>query len=174
MFAACSNWRERSKVDVAHMETPTKENARKENPDASERRGPGRPAHHPTDYWRGQVDAYASCGTPHADIAAVIGIDAKTLRKHYARELDFAGIKANVAVGRTAFLMATGGPRRLWREAVPSMTIFWLKTRMGWKETAQVQHTGAVGSYDLTKLSDEELERLDALLERISVAPEDR
>ena len=88
--------------------------------------------------------------------------------------MDFAGIKANVAVGRTAFLMATGGPRRLWHKAVPSMTIFWLKTRMGWKDATQVQHTGAVGSYDFTKLSDEELERLDALLERISVAPEDR
>ena len=117
----------------------------------SKRRNRGRPAHHPTDYWRGQVDAYAACGTPHAAIAAVIGIDAKTLRKHYARELDFAAIKANAAVGRTAFLMATGGPRRLWQKAVPSMTIFWLKTRMGWKDTTHLQHTGAVGSYDLTR-----------------------
>jgi hypothetical protein len=53
--------------------------------------------------------------------------------------------------------MATGGPRRLWHKAVPSMTIFWLKTRMGWKETAQMQHT--VGSYDLSRLSDDDLER---------------
>jgi len=120
------------------------------------------------------VDALASCGTPHADIAAVIGIDAKTLRKHYAAELDVAAIKANAAVGRTAFLMATGGPRRLWHKAVPSMTIFWLKTRMGWRDATQVQHTGAVGSYDLTKLSDEDLERMIALLERAEDSPEDR
>jgi hypothetical protein len=141
-----------------------------------DRRGPGRPPHQPTAYWywRGQVDAYASCGTESAHIAAVLGIDAKTLRKHYAAELDVAAIKANAAVGRTAFLMATGGPRRLWQKAVPSMTIFWLKTRMGWKDTTQLQHTGAVGSYDLTKLSDEDLERLIALLEPTVVAPEDR
>ena len=143
----------------------------KEYPDACERRKPGRPPHRPTAYWRGQVDAYASCGTPHADIAAVIDIDAKTLRKHYAGELDVAAIKANAAVGRTAFLMATGGPRRLWRQAVPSMTIFWLKTRMGWKETAQVQHTGAVGSYDYSKVSDEDLERLIAILDAAVVSP---
>jgi len=103
----------------------------------------------------------------------VIGIDEKTLRKHYAGELDVAAIKANAAVGRTAFLMATGGPRRLWRQAVPSMTIFWLKTRMGWKETAQVQHTGAVGSYDYSKLSDDDLARLDAILALAEVSPGD-
>jgi hypothetical protein len=146
----------------------------KEDPDACERRKPGRPPHRPTAYWRGQVNAYASCGTPHADIAAVIGTDAKTLRKHYAGELDYAAIKANAAVGRTAFLMAVGGPRRVWQKAVPSMTIFWLKTRMGWKDAMQVQHTGAVSLYDYSKLSDEELARLIALLELAAVAPEDR
>ena len=145
----------------------------KENPNACERRKPGRPPHRPTAYWRGQVDAYASCGASHASIAKVIGIDEKTLRKHYAGELDVAAIKANAAVGRTAFLMATGGPRRLWRQAVPSMTIFWLKTRMGWKETAQVQHTGAVGSYDYSKLSDDDLARLDAILALAEVSPGD-
>ena len=69
----------------------------KEYPDACERRKPGRPPHRPTAYWRGQVDAYASCGASHASIAKVIGIDEKTLRKHYAGELDVAAIKAGTA-----------------------------------------------------------------------------
>jgi hypothetical protein len=80
----------------------------KENPNACERRKPGRPPHRPTAYWRGQVDAYASYGTPHASIAKVIGIDEKTLRKHYASELDVAAInwKSDVCAGLDAKYVA--------------------------------------------------------------------
>jgi len=45
--------------------------------------------------------------------------------------------------------------------------IFWLKTRARWKEVpAEHKHSGALalGTYDLTRLSDEDLNRLEAIL----------
>jgi len=42
-----------------------------------------------------------------------------------------------------------------------SAQIFWLKTRARWKETpTELRHVGAVGTYDVRELSDEELERM--------------
>ena len=55
----------------------------------------GRPPHTPEPAIRRQVEAMAGYGVPEADIARVIGIDAKTLRKHYRQELDLGHIKAN-------------------------------------------------------------------------------
>jgi hypothetical protein len=41
--------------------------------------------------------------------------------------------------------------------------IFWLKTRARWREVpAEFKHSGAVGSYDVTTLSREELMRIAA------------
>ena len=72
----------------------------------------------------------AAYGVPEADIATVIGIDAKTLRKHYRQELDTGQIKANTKVAENLYRKATGDGR----EAVIA-AIFWLKTRARWKET---------------------------------------
>ena len=48
----------------------------------------GRPAHLPEPSQRRQVEAMAGYGVPEADIARVLGIDLKMLRKHYRDELD--------------------------------------------------------------------------------------
>ena len=50
--------------------------------------------------------------------------------------------------------------------------IFWLKTRAGWKEPEriQVQHSGAIGHYDLTKLSTDEIREIVAKLEPAALA----
>jgi hypothetical protein len=47
-----------------------------------------RPSHKPVPELRRQVEALAGFGIPEADIAGLIGIDPKTLRKHYRQELD--------------------------------------------------------------------------------------
>ena len=47
-----------------------------------------RKAHKPEPTSRRQVEAMAAYGVPEADIATVIGIDPKTLRKHYRTELN--------------------------------------------------------------------------------------
>jgi hypothetical protein len=97
----------------------------------------GRLSYQPDETSRRQVEAMAGYGIPEADIARVIGIDAKTLRKHYREELDIAHVKANSAVAQSLFKKATGdGPQSV------TAAIFWCKTRMGWKETVLNEHAG--------------------------------
>ena len=99
----------------------------------------GRRAHQPDQPTRRQVEALAGYGVPEAEIAGVVGIDPKTLRKHYRHELDHGHTKANARVAENLYRKATGDGR----EAVIA-AIFWLKTRAGWKET-QVQEVKARG-----------------------------
>jgi hypothetical protein len=90
----------------------------------------GRPAHEPTPMSRRNVEALAGYGVPEVDIAGVIGIDPKTLRRHYPQELRYGHVKANAKVAENLFRKATGDGR----EAVIA-AIFWMKTRARWKET---------------------------------------
>jgi hypothetical protein len=90
----------------------------------------GRPFHEPEPSTRRQVEAMAGFGVPEIDIARVVGIDPKTLRKHYRQELDHGHTKANAKVAENLYRMALGQGR----EAVTA-AIFWLKTRARWKET---------------------------------------
>ena len=112
----------------------------------------GRRAHQPDPSQRRQVEAMAACGIPETDIAEVLGIDPKTLRKCYRGEIDHGATKANAQVAGFLFNAAKSGN--------VSAQIFWLKTRARWKE-APSEHriAAAVGSYDLSTLSDDELER---------------
>ena len=48
----------------------------------------GRKAHRPDPLFRREVVAMTAYGVPEADIPRVIGIDPKTLRKHYGDELE--------------------------------------------------------------------------------------
>jgi hypothetical protein len=88
-----------------------------------------RPSHKPDASLRRQVEAMAAYGVPEADIARVVGIDAKKLRKHYREELDTGQIKANSKVAESLYRKATtDGPQSV------TAAIFWLKTRARWKE----------------------------------------
>ena len=70
-------------------------------------------------------------GIKQEDIATVLGIDAKTFRKHYATEIATAHVRANSRVAETAYQMATSGRH-------PAVTMFWLKTRLGWREVERI------------------------------------
>ncbi len=99
-----------------------------------------RPVHQPDPALRRQVEAMAGYGIPELGIAKVIGVDPKTLRKHYRSELDLGHLKANSAVAHSLFKKATGdGPQSV------TAAIFWAKTRMGWKETIVNEHGGVDG-----------------------------
>ena len=105
----------------------------------------GRRAHKPDAFHRRQVEAMAGYGVPEHAIARVVGIDAKTLRKHYREELDTGQIKATAKVAESLFRKATGeGPQSV------TAAIFWLKTRGGWRETPQDHR---IGHYDVRQLS---------------------
>ena len=97
----------------------------------------GRKAHVPDPASRRQVEALAGYGVPEADIAGVVDVDPKTLRKHYRHELRHGHVKANARVAENLYRRATGEGR----EAVVA-AIFWLKTRAGWKESSVHELTG--------------------------------
>jgi hypothetical protein len=93
----------------------------------------------PTDDERKLAEQMTALGIPQESIALVIrdGIDDKTLRKHFRRELDIGKIVANTKVGSSLFEKATGGDT--------TAAIFWAKTQMGWKETSAHEITGKDG-----------------------------
>ena len=100
----------------------------------------GRPSHTPDAAQRRQVEAMAGYGVPEPDIARLLQIDPKTLRKHYRDELDSGHVKANAKVAENLFRKATGdGPQSV------TAAIFWLKTRARWKETMVSEVTHDVG-----------------------------
>jgi hypothetical protein len=79
-------------------------------------------------------------------------------------------------VTQSIVLMAIGGPGKGdWTKASPSMASFYAKTRMGWKDPKlDVALSGAVGHYDLSGLTDEEVERVTEILERTALNRADR
>jgi hypothetical protein len=81
----------------------------------------------PTDEQRRTVRAMAGYGMPHVDIATFLDIDAKTLRKHFTRELEMGSIEATTKVAQSLFRLATEGKN-------VAAAIFWMKARAGWRE----------------------------------------
>ena len=91
----------------------------------------GRRAHAPDAMTQRQVEAMCACGVPETDIARVLRIDPKTLRKHYRDQLDTGSILASTRIAQSLYHKALGdGPQSV------TASIFWLKTRAGWKETS--------------------------------------
>ncbi|MDP9008870.1 MAG: hypothetical protein M3N91_09245 [Pseudomonadota bacterium] len=83
------------------------------------------------------VTTLAACGTRFVLIAKHIGVDAKTLRRHFRKELSEGRQDANALVARSLFGQAIAGNT--------TAQIFWLKTRGGWRETNTVEMTGLNG-----------------------------
>ena len=94
----------------------------------------GRPAYLPDEVSRRQVEAMAGYGVPETEIAGLLEIDPKTLRKYYRAELDHGHTKANIKVAENLYRKATGEGR----EGVTA-AIFWLKCRAGWREVTAHQ-----------------------------------
>jgi hypothetical protein len=117
----------------------------------------------PTPEQRKLVKTMAAAGITSEAICLVIGVSGKTLRKHYRTELDTSAIRATAVVAGSLYRKAVNGN--------VAAQIFWLKTRGGWKEPERVQvvHSGAVGHYDLSKVSDEDLDRLEEILSRAPI-----
>lgn len=113
------------------------------------KRSRGRPPFEPTDEDRHLVRKLAGYGLTHDEISAVIinpqtdkSLDDDTLRKHFPDELREGKAETRTKVARTAYQMAVSGE-------TPAMTMFWLKTQCGWRETDRHELTGADGK-DLT------------------------
>ena len=120
-----------------------------------------KPPHEPTEATRQTVQLHTMVGTTQADIARVLDIDEKTLRKYYRDELDLAKAKANATIGGALFNQAKSGDT--------SAMIFWMKTQAGWREKTDINHTSEDASMspkagiDTSKLSTEALAEIMAL-----------
>ena len=107
----------------------------------------------------------AAYGIPEIDIAPVLGIDPKTLRKYYREELDLGETKANAQVAGFLFNSARSGN--------VTAQIFWLKTRARWRETpTELRHSGSIARRDVSEMTDQELmDRIFELQEQVGIAP---
>src|SRR5215207_7517642 len=115
----------------------------------------GRPAHQPDPSPRRQFEAMAAYGIPETDVAKVIGIDSKTCGIGIGRSL--------ISPPRKPMPRWPGFCSRLPRVATSPPRYSGSKTRARWREVpAELRHSGAVGSYDVTTLSREELMRIAA------------
>jgi hypothetical protein len=94
-------------------------------------------AHEPTDEKRKLVESTSGLGLPHEQIAMLVGIDDKTLRKYYRQELDLGKAKANSQIAKTLYQKATAGDT--------TSLIWWTKAQMRWSETVKQEVTGLNG-----------------------------
>ena len=100
-----------------------------------------------TEEQRRTVRAMAGYGVPQDDIATLLELDPKTLRKHFRRELDRGSIEATAKVGQSLYRMATEG-------GSVAAAIFWMKARAGWREKHAIQ----LSEKPVEQLTDAELE----------------
>tara|TARA_R110000868_G_scaffold408157_1_gene690553 strand:- start:44 stop:370 length:327 start_codon:yes stop_codon:yes gene_type:complete len=103
--------------------------------------------HKPTKEFRATVESTSGLGLPHEQIAMLIGVDDKTLRKHYRHELDMGKAKANGQIAKTLYSKAIAGDT--------TSLIWWTKTQMKWAETQRHELTGAEGGDLVIKWANE-------------------
>lgn len=91
-----------------------------------------------------EVEVLAAMGLPLAHISAYFRVSVATFHRavkksQAARDaLENGRRRGDIKVIDTAFKMATDGKH-------PKMTMFWLKTRCGWRETTRLELTGPNG-----------------------------
>ena len=112
------------------------------------------PAKHiPTKNTRLTVENSCGLGMPHESIGVLIGIDDKTLRKHYRHELDMGKARANSQIAQTLFNKAVGGDT--------TCLIWWTKSQMKWSAAtaSQIENVGGA-NIDLHALTNDQLEKI--------------
>src|ERR1700720_2211685 len=78
-------------------------------------------------------------------------LDPKSLQKHFALDIGTDPVEANFLVGSLIYATIVGLPPPPGTVAITNarvrakLVIFWLKTRMGWRETSVDEHRGKPG-----------------------------
>jgi hypothetical protein len=158
----------------AFMKKPAKPSAPAKKPPI------GRPQHVPTGANRNIVlMAKGMLDMPIRQIAQVLGIDEKTLRRHYEKELEEAQDKVDIEVVTNLYMQIKGRPARYddknnkIQEEIkpnPNSIHFYLARRLGWRETAprvpQPVDTKGMGAIDLSLCTPEELKVMEQLFLR--------
>jgi hypothetical protein len=89
--------------------------------------------HIPTEQSRKFVEEMVAGGIKEERIARVLDLHEVTMRRYYRQEIDKGAIKMDHLVSRSLAYMAAGGPEGDWKQAIPACTIFYCKTRMGYR-----------------------------------------
>ena len=88
-------------------------------------------------------------------------------------EYTILGLCTGALLMQTAVMRAVGGPEANWREADGQMTRWLLSVRYGLNDRVNVAHSGAVGTFDLSKLTDADLAHLESILAPVTIAGSD-
>lgn len=90
-----------------------------------------------------QVEALASQGMTHEQIAYSLGVSPDTITRRKKESADFAeAIKRGQAKG---IAIVTNKLMAQCKDGNTTAIIFFLKARAGWKETERLEHTGKDG-----------------------------
>ena len=91
----------------------------------------GRPVFIPTEDQKFLVTMMSSTGIPHERQAKAIGVNSKTLRKYFKKELQVGRNRAHAEIAGALYKRAIDGN-------VPAQ-IFYLKTQAGWREAQRLE-----------------------------------
>src|SRR5690625_4362738 len=105
---------------------------------------PGAPPHEATRATRELVHLHTMVGTTQEALASIIGIDPKTLRKHYRDELDESKSRANAAIGGALSKKAGSGDT--------DAMVCWMKAQARWREAQAIEHTSPDRSMSPTSI----------------------
>ncbi|MFT2210697.1 RNA polymerase subunit sigma-70 [Rhizobium giardinii] len=91
----------------------------------------GRPRHDPTGTTRRLVTILAAEAIPQSQICVALGVDGKTLRRHYRAELDRGSALVEAKLALRLFQIAGGDD-----DTAVRATAFALQCRFGWSRFA--------------------------------------
>jgi hypothetical protein len=117
----------------------------------------------------GSVEQMSANGLTPAEISLLTGLKPDRLYRKYRDCMMKGGARRTNEVAQAAYLMATGGPERNWRQADASMNKFWLERRGGpiWAPPRPDEGSGP----DLTRLSVPQLIELERALRPLARNP---
>ena len=123
----------------------------------------------PSDDAKRMVSNMASYGFSLHQILRYTGLH-KAQMRFCKKELQTAAITRDMTVAQSAYLQSVGGPDRNWKDADGAMTRFWLERRMGWRAPPE-RSLALNANLDLDRLSEAQLEQLEALMEAAAPQP---
>jgi predicted ArsR family transcriptional regulator len=121
----------------------------------------GNPPFVPTERQRGAVEAYVKQGLTAEDVGKMLGISERTVRRHFAAELEISRIKVKAAIGASLIKKALAGNL--------TAQIFYLRTQAKWN--TRVEHTGPDGgpirTFDLSQFDYDQKRLLVGIIDQL-------